>query len=429
MTLLPRTGLLATVLLLVAASWSPPAGAQARETESCVTCHLAIGDDRLVKPAKDFTQDIHGVKGFGCVACHGGDPTQPGLEAMDPAKGYIGKLQRAQIAQVCGRCHSDERFMKRYNPSIRVDQVADYATSVHGRRLKELGDAKVATCVSCHRPHSIRAASDPQSSVHPLRVADTCGGCHGDPKYMAPSRIATDQLERYKTSVHWKTMADKGDLSAPTCNDCHGNHGATPPGVSAVGAACGQCHAVMAELFAQSRHAKIFTQMGVPGCGVCHDNHGIQPASDELLGLGDKAVCVGCHAAEDPGGKAAVEMRRLVQAVRSETDRAHAILLQAEHAGMEVSQAQFDLNGAREALVKTRATVHAFSVEAVKKEAEAGLAIGAQAYGRGVRALDELQFRRKGLAVSVLIILAVMGGLVLKIRQLERRPATPPPQD
>jgi hypothetical protein len=73
-------------------------------------------------------------------------------------------------------------------------------------------------------------------------------------------------------------------------------------------------------------------------------------------------------------------------------------------------------------LVKTRASIHAFSVDAVKKEAAPGLAISQKAYARGIRALDELQFRRKGLAVSVVIILAVVVGLVLKIREIERRP-------
>jgi len=417
--------LLAGALLVAGASGPWLAAAQPRGADSCVTCHLETGDERLAKPAKEFAEDIHAVKGFGCVACHGGDPKEAGMEAMDPAKGYIGKPTGPQILQVCGRCHADARFMKRYNPSLRIDQVAEYATSVHGRRLKELGDPKVATCASCHPAHAIRPPSDPRSSVHPLRVADTCGRCHADSKYMEPYRIRTDQVQRYRTSIHWKTMAEKGDLSAPTCNDCHGNHGAAPPGVSWVGNVCGQCHTVMAELFGKSVHGKVFTQMGAPGCATCHDNHGIQPTSDELLGLGATSVCVACHAAEDKGGKAAVDMRGLVDSLRTETDRARAILLQAEHAGMQVSQAQFDLNGSRDALVKAQAAVHAFTVEAVKKEAEPGLAVSAKAYARGVRALQELQFRRKGLAVSVLIILAVIGGLIVKIRQLERRPPQP----
>ena len=107
------------------------------------------------------------------------------MEAMDPAKGFIGKPTRQQIPQLCGRCHADAQFMKRYNPALRVDQVAEYATSVHGRRLRELSDPKVAVCVSCHPAHSIRPPSDPKSSVYPLHVAETCGRCHADAKYMA----------------------------------------------------------------------------------------------------------------------------------------------------------------------------------------------------------------------------------------------------
>ena len=89
---------------------------------------------------------------------------------------------------------------------------------------------------------------------------------------------------------------------------------------------------------------------------------------------------------------------------------------------MEVSQAQFDLNGANEALVKARAAVHAFKVEAVKQEIGLGLETSAKAYARGVRALDELGFRRKGLFVSIAIILGLIVGLVLKIREVDRRP-------
>jgi predicted CXXCH cytochrome family protein len=407
--------LTALVMVLAPPSLSP---GQPQATSSCVTCHLEIGDDRLVKPTKEFAEDIHAAKGFDCVACHGGDAKASGMEAMDPAKGYIGKPARRDIPQLCGRCHSDARFMKRYNPSLRVDQVAEYATSVHGRRLRELGDPKVAICTSCHPAHSIRPPSDPRSTVHPLRVADTCGSCHADAKYMEPYKIPTDQLQKYKGSIHWQTMSVKGDLSAPTCNDCHGNHGAAPPGISWVGNVCGQCHSIMADLFAKSVHAKAFAQMGNPGCATCHENHQVKEASDTMLGLGDKAVCVACHGADDPGGKAAVATRSLIDSLSREFGKARTILTQAEHAGMEVSQAQFDLNGARDALIKARAAIHAFRVEPVKTEVEAGLGISAKAYSRGVRALDELQFRRKGLAVSVVIILALIAGLVLKIRQL-----------
>jgi predicted CXXCH cytochrome family protein len=258
--------------------------------------------------------------------------------------------------------------------------------------------------------------------VHPLKVAETCGSCHADRRLMAGATIPTDQLEKYKSSVHWKTIAAKGDLAAPTCNDCHGNHGAAPPGVSWVGNVCGQCHTVMAELFAKSAHAKIFTDLGAPGCVACHSNHEVQEAGDQLLGLEGSAVCANCHSGDDKGGKSASEMRRLIETLRQDHDRALATLTAAEHAGMEVSQARFELNGAMDALVKARAAVHAFQVEAVKAEAEGGLGVVAKAAARGQRALEELRFRRRGLAVSAVIIVALIVGLVLKIRQLEQRP-------
>ena len=414
------TGLgLAGALLLAVVLW--PSEARPQTADACAACHLETGDERLTTPAKSFDGDIHKAKGFGCVDCHGGDSRASGMEAMDPRKGFIGKISRPQQAQVCGRCHSDAGFMKRYNPTLRVDQVAEYATSVHGRRLREMGDPNVATCASCHPAHGIRPRSDPKSSVHPLHVADTCGRCHADAKYMASYKIPTDQLEKYKTSVHWAAMTTKGDLSAPTCNNCHGNHGAVPPGVGWVGNVCGQCHTVQAELFKSSVHAKAFTDLGTPGCATCHENHAIHPPGDFMLGLGDKAVCANCHAPDDKGGKSAVEMRALIDSLRVESDKAGALLQRAERSGMEVSQAEFDLNGARDDLIKARAAVHAFKVDTVRQAVDSGLAVSAKAYARGVRALGEVGFRRKGLTVSLVVIFALIVGLVLKIRQLERR--------
>ena len=398
-----------------------PSSMAAAPKEGCPACHLETGDERLAKPVRAYTDDIHRAKGFGCIACHGGDGNETGMEAMDPAKGYIGKPQRAQVAQVCGHCHTDARFKKQYNPSLRVDQLAEYATSVHGRKLREDNDPKVATCVSCHPAHSIRPPADPASTVHPLRVAQTCATCHGDAPYMAGRRVPTDQLAKYTQSVHWKAMSVKGDLSAPTCNDCHGNHGAAPPGVSWVGNVCGQCHTVMGELYAKSVHAKAFQSMGAPGCATCHDNHAIKPAGVEMVGLTEGAACAACHTSDDAGGKAATAMRAALDALRAEHTRAASTLERAEHAGMEVSQARVDLTGANDALVKARVAVHAANPQAVTQEADIGLAIATKAYARGVRALEDLKFRRQGLAVSLVIILGLIIGLILKIRELDRR--------
>jgi Cytochrome c3 len=393
----------------------------AQQHDSCITCHLATGDARLMRPVEAFRDDIHAARGFSCASCHGGDPQQAGMEAMDPTRGYIGIPPRQDLPQVCGRCHSDAQFMKGYNPALRVDQVSEYYTSAHGQRLKEFDDPQVATCASCHPAHAIRPASDPTSSVHPLRVAQTCGRCHADAVYMQSYGIPTDQLQQYQESVHWRALSVQGDLSAPTCNTCHGNHGAAPPGVSWVGNACGLCHAVQADLLNHSAHAAIFTQMGTPGCAPCHTNHAMRATNDEMLGLGASAVCTTCHFAEDTGGQVAVEMRRRLDTLQRAYDQAHNILLRAAHAGMEVSQAQLELQEGETALIKARTAIHTFTVAAVQQAIEPGLSVIARAYARGAKALDELRFRRTGLGASVLIILAIIVGLRLKLRQLERR--------
>src|SRR5437588_13125523 len=205
----------------------------AQKKSSCIECHIKLDDPRLSAPAKLFDNDIHKSRGLSCNDCHGGDPNADTKEAAkDPRKGYLGKPKTLDIPAYCGKCHSDANLMKRFNPSLRVDQEREYYTSVHGRLLKEKSETRVATCISCHSVHGIRAPTDPLSSVYPLNVATTCAKCHASADYMKPFGIPSDQFDKYKTSVHAKALYDKQDLSAPTCNDCHGNHGATPPGIA-----------------------------------------------------------------------------------------------------------------------------------------------------------------------------------------------------
>src|SRR4030095_3018410 len=107
--------------------------------------------------------------------------------------------------------------------------------------------------------------------------------------------------------------------------------------------------------------------MGLPGCATCHENHAVHVASDEMLGLGARAVRASCRSAANKGGKSAAEMRALIGSLRNESDKARAILLRAEQAGLEVSQGQFDLNDAKNAVVKARTAVHTVTVDGVTK--------------------------------------------------------------
>jgi predicted CXXCH cytochrome family protein len=418
----------ATILLLFAAvllfSAARPAGAQ-QQKNSCIECHVKL-EGEIGDPARSIKNDIHLSRGLSCRDCHGGDPTQDDKNAAkDPRKGYLGRPRTADIPAFCGKCHNDASFMKKFNPALRVDQEKEYSTSVHGQLLKT-GNEKVATCISCHGVHGIRAVSDPLSSVYPLNVAETCAKCHAQAARMAEFKIPTDQYDRYKRSVHAKALYERQDLSAPTCNDCHGNHGAAPPGIASVANVCGQCHARQAELFQASPHKVAFDNMGVGECIKCHNNHDIAAPTDELIGAGEKAVCVSCHKQGDKGLIAAGQMRGMIDDLLGRIDRSREILDRAERAGMEVSKPKFDLREAIDGVTHARVLIHTSSPAEVDKVIAPAVGVTTKAYQAGLDALAELKFRRKGLIVSLFFILFLAALVYLKLRDVEsRQPAEP----
>lgn len=384
---------------------------------ACLDCHSQM-DAPFRVTAEEFANNIHAQKGLTCASCHGGDPSDAD-NAMSPAKGFRGKIQRAQIPQLCGGCHNDPAYMRQFNPSLRTDQLAQYRTSVHGKKLAS-GDSHVAVCTDCHGIHEIRPANDTRSSVNPLNVADTCKRCHADSAYMKAYGIPTDQFAAYSKSVHHAAMVERGDLSAPTCTTCHGNHGAAPPGVATVENVCSTCHVYQSQLFDASPHKAAFAAAGLPGCVTCHSNHGIKAPSDKMVGGDGEAVCTKCHAAGDAGLQSAETIHTQLTVLQNRIARSKAILDRAAQSGMEVQQAKLELVQANDALTKARVAVHAFKPDKVMAETKAGVAIADKGYAAGVQALHERNQRRLGLGFSLLAIAATLVGLRLYIRELER---------
>jgi predicted CXXCH cytochrome family protein len=392
--------------------------AQAQQPNSCVDCHSAL-EGELHVTQEQFTQDIHAQKGLTCASCHGGDPSKTDDSAMSKAAGFKGKIERAAVPKLCGSCHSDPGFMRQYNPSLRTDQLGQYQTSVHGKRLAA-GDSKVAVCTDCHGVHDLRPASDTRSKVHPLNIATTCSRCHADAQYMAAYKIPTNQFAAYKSSVHHAALTERGDLSAPTCTTCHGNHGATPPGVGNVANVCSTCHVFQAQLFDASPHKAAFASAGLPGCVTCHSNHGIAQPSDAMLGTSGQSVCTNCHTQGDAGYKAAGDMQQQIGGLEASITRSDRILGVAESSGMEVSQARLELDQARDALTKARVSVHTFAATPVRADVDSGLKITGKTYGEGQAALRERDYRRTGLGMSLVAIVFVVVALRLYIREVEK---------
>ena len=392
--------------------------AQAQQPNSCVDCHSAL-EGELHVTQEQFAQDIHAQKGLTCASCHGGDPSKTDESAMSKAAAFKGKIEHAAVPKLCGSCHSDPGFMRQYNPSLRTDQLGQYQTSVHGKRLAA-GDSKVAVCTDCHGVHDLRPASDTRSKVHPLNIATTCSRCHADGQYMGAYKIPTNQFAAYKTSVHHAALTERGDLSAPTCTTCHGNHGATPPGVGNVANVCSTCHVFQAQLFDASPHKAAFASAGLPGCVTCHSNHGIAQPSDAMLGTSVQSVCTNCHTQGDAGYKAAGDMHQQIGALEASITRSDRILGSAESSGMEVSQPRLELDQARDALTKARVSVHTFAATPVHADVDSGLKITAKTYGEGQAALRERDYRRTGLGMSLVAIVFVVVALRLYIKEIEK---------
>ena len=548
-----QAGIAALFVLLAEGGWA----AEEKRDSACIACHVQL-DGELAAPTKNFANDVHAAAGLGCEACHGGDASMAMAEdaagSMDTKRGFRPRPSRLQVAEFCGTCHSDAGYIKKFNPQLRVDQLAEYRTSIHGKK-NAAGDPVPATCIDCHGVHGIRPVNSPDSSVYAVNVPATCAHCHADTEKMAPYGIPMDQFDAYRRSVHGTMLLDVGDTSAPACNDCHGNHGASPPGVASVANVCGQCHGREAALFRASRKQAIFDGLGVAECTVCHDNHAILHPTPELfhtdsapqvssgkivetdplvaeigaLAAGGKAtatwlavlrphlpgedpglarrievtsggspplvldatvrpgdllggepeqgisgpltatlriespsgvplesgdairlrlelsasspvaeivvrdhpgvgwypvsgsVCRTCHEPGDVCDQATERMYTSLVSLDQSIRGAQGVLREAALSGMEVSGAQFDLKSkGRTAAVESRALIHAFDPERLIARTDEGKGIAAVALEAARSALAELQFRRKGLGVSLALIALVLGGLFFKIRQIDR---------
>ena len=133
------------------------------------------------------------------------------------------------------------------------------------------------------------------------------------------------------------------------------------------------------------------------------------------------SVCRTCHEPGDACDKATERMYTSLVSLDQSIRGAQGVLREAALSGMEVSGAQFDLKSkGRTAAVESRALIHAFDPERLIARTDEGKGIAAVALEAARAALSELQFRRKGLGVSLALIALVLGGLFFKIRQIDR---------
>lgn len=409
--------------------------------DGCVTCHARI-DNEQYELAAQWQNSIHGQSGIGCAGCHGGDPTSDQVTVgMSAEAGYIGTPDRTATVKVCGECHADVTKMRQYQ--VPTDQLAKYESSVHGQRLLNAKDTRVAICTDCHGIHDVKKASDPTSPVFPLNVPKLCSSCHADKDLMRPYDIPTDQFDVYSQSVHGTALLEDQDMRAPTCASCHGSHDAKPPQSSEVVDVCGKCHTATQELYEQSRHAQLAVG---PKCWTCHGTHDVvKPDESRFLHLeppdadctvchnpGDRTLilsrdrftddndrrCDTCHHAGSILYTQSEGIRNALEEADDAYKSAEQRIAEAAGAGMIVSDADVTLSEALTGLIRGRAESHTTKLSAVAALTDEAKAKADEARALAEDKLLESTSRRQAMVIVVAIIVVNVLALMILRRGL-----------
>jgi len=271
--------------------------------------------------------------------------------------------------------------------ALPTDQLAQYRDSSHGRALFEKGDTSVAICTDCHGTHGILPAADARAPTARVSQPATCGRCHGDALVMDPHGLPSDSVTRFTESVHGRALLEKRTRGAPSCSDCHGSHGATPPGVGDIVQVCGHCHENTREYYQQSPHyapgagmscaachteEKGYAWTGA-GCTACHGTHEILKPGDWMFEGDAVGHCGHCHREDPEALQAATEIREGRQKLRDAMRDTVAQIRDAKAKGLFLDHEEVYLRESSRALVSTQPLAHSLDLDAIGKHLEDGL--------------------------------------------------------
>ncbi|MCF8239955.1 MAG: hypothetical protein K9J16_01110 [Melioribacteraceae bacterium] len=249
----------------------------------CTMCHVEAGEQyELSHHAK--IRLIGNEDAPTCTGCHDEHLIKGKSDPQSPI--YV-----RNIPDLCGKCHQEGHVATVHYEGEQHQIIKNYKMSLHGKGLIESGLLVTATCVSCHTNHRELPATDPLSSIHKDKIAETCGTCH------------QGIYNEFQSSIHSQSVSNS-DEKLPTCNDCH-----LPHSVSNVDQAdfrqkilfqCGKCHEELTHSYFDTFHGKV-SNLGAAQTAKCHDCHGahnILPPSNIASTLNRENVvetCKTCH--------------------------------------------------------------------------------------------------------------------------------------
>ena len=232
----------------------------------------------------------------------------------------------------CILCHSDPGNQKA-NTLFSTDPAARKSNPI--LNLKEfVSDVHFRRGLSCSGCHGGKPTDDMMTkeiatrwpaadSRHKDRswIPEFCARCHSDPNFMRGFNptLPTDQLAKYKDSLHGQRLLEEKDSRAAQCVSCHGVHGIRNAKsrnskifAQNIPETCGACHADPAHMagyklpngdpfptdqlaqYKTSVHGKALLEkgdLGAPACNGCHGSHAAMPPAVASVAQ----VCRRCH--------------------------------------------------------------------------------------------------------------------------------------
>jgi cytochrome b subunit of formate dehydrogenase len=205
---------------------------------TCGACHgqkfLMESTGNSNQPYVSYQQSVHGravengsQQAAVCTDCHGAHDILPANDAQS-------QINKFNVPRTCGRCHAGVQ--------------AVFVQSIHGQAIAR-GNGLAPVCTDCHGIHTIKAPSDPNSSVSSQNLSrDTCAGCHQGVRLTQEFGIIGNRVSTYNDSYHG-LASQGGSVVVANCSSCHGIHNILPSSdpnstinSANLEATCGQCH-------------------------------------------------------------------------------------------------------------------------------------------------------------------------------------------
>jgi len=309
---------------------------------TCGKCHQegtavmrqrSIHQDHILE---NYSESIHGegllrkglIVAANCASCHTAHNILP---HTDPGS----SIARRNIAKTCTKCHAQIEAVHR--------------KTIRGELWEKEANVLPA-CVDCHQPHKVRKVFYTQGMAN----AD-CLACHEKRDLKAgDGRSVFVDFNEHQASRHARI----------SCAQCHSgvNVSLVRPCAAIQGKVdCAGCHTEVAQEYAQSQHGKLLVKgdSNAPSCKDCHGDHGILGRAQSIsptFPTNVPRLCGRCHR---EGQKAAVRYKGPQhQIVESYTDSIHGKGLLKS--GLTVTATCTGCHGAHRILPRTdpKSTVH-----------------------------------------------------------------------